>query len=113
MKNGLVWVFTLFTMAATAQVPGGGMNRGGQGMQNMNMGRFYGRVVDSMTGKGVDAASVQLIQNRFDTVSKKRKDYVIGGQLTRANGEFSLEGLPVMGNFKIFPLKFERGRSSA
>ena len=25
----------------------------------------------------------------------------IGGQLTRANGEFSLEGLPVMGNFRL------------
>ena len=101
MKKGLVWVLTLFTLATQAQVPGGGANRGGQGMQNMNMGRFYGRIMDSITGKGVDAASVQLIQNRFDTVTKKRKDYVIGGQLTRANGEFSLEGLPVMGNFRL------------
>lgn len=70
-------------------------------MQNMNMGRFYGRIIDNKTKKGVDAASVQLIQNRFDTVSKKRKDVVVSGQLTKANGDFSLEGLPIMGQFKL------------
>ena len=70
-------------------------------MQNMNMGRFYGRIIDNNTRKGVDAASVQLVQNRFDTVSKKRKDVVISGQLTKANGDFSLEGLPIMGQFKL------------
>jgi outer membrane receptor protein involved in Fe transport len=74
-------------------------NRGG-GMQNMNMGRFYGRIIDN-NRKGVDAASVQLVQNRFDTATKKRKDVVISGQLTKSNGDFSLEGLPIMGQFKL------------
>jgi outer membrane receptor protein involved in Fe transport len=100
MKKGLILIFSLIALLTRAQVPGGG-NRGGQGMQNMNMGRFYGRVIDSISGKGVDAASVQLIQNRFDTVTKKRKDYVIGGQLTKGNGDFNIESLPVMGNFRI------------
>lgn len=106
-------------LSASAQYPGGGGGRPGGG-QNMNMGRFYGRILDSKTNKGVDAASVQLIQNKFDSASKQRKDVVIAGQLTRANGDFSLENLPVMGQFKLRvsgigyqlyekPVKFELG----
>ena len=64
-------------------------------------GRFYGKVIESLTGKGVDAASVQLIQSKFDTVSKKRTDAIINGMLTRANGEFSLENVPLFGQFKL------------
>lgn len=97
-------VFTLLMsvagLVASAQFPGGGGGRPGGG-QNMNMGRFYGRILDSKTNKGVDAASVQLIQNKFDSASKQRKDIVIAGQLTRANGDFSLENLPIMGQFKL------------
>jgi hypothetical protein len=100
MRNFLfIVLLNLASASALAQIPSMG-NRGG-GMQNMNMGRFYGRILDKATNKPVDAASVQLVQNRFDTVTKKRKDFVVGGQLTRSNGEFNLEGLPVMGQFKL------------
>jgi outer membrane receptor protein involved in Fe transport len=78
----------------------GGGNRGGMGGQQMT-GRMYGKVVDAPGGKGVDAASIQLIQNKFDTVSKKRKDVVINGMLTKANGEFSLENVPMFGPLKL------------
>ncbi len=84
-----------------AQIPGGGGRPGMGGGQNMNMGRFYGKIVDSKTNKGIEAVSVQLIQSKFDTVSKKRNDVVIGGMFTNKNGEFSLENLPIMGNFKL------------
>jgi len=39
----------------------------------MNMGRFYGRIVDSMSNKSIEAASVQLIVNKFDSATKKKK----------------------------------------
>jgi len=81
-------------------MPAGAGNRAG-GTQNMNMGRFYGRIMDKNTNHGIDAASVQLIQSKFDTVSKKRKDVVISGQLTKGNGDFSLEGLPITAQFKL------------
>lgn len=85
-----------------AQYPGGGgAARGKGGAAQMNAGRFYGKIVDAANGKPVDAASVQLFQTKFDSTSKTRKDVIIGGQLTRANGDFSLENLPVMGNFKL------------
>ena len=94
-----LFVFLNLLMAGVfAQAPTAG-TRGGT--QNMNMGRFYGKIVDSKTNKPVDAASVQLVQSKFDTVTKKRVDQVISGQLTKANGDFSLENLPVMAQFKL------------
>ncbi|MBD0294814.1 MAG: TonB-dependent receptor, partial [Flavisolibacter sp.] len=73
------------------------MNRnGGQQMT----GRFYGRVVDA-NRKGVEAASVVLVQERMDTVSNQRKEVVAGGMLTPANGEFSIENVPAFGRYKL------------
>jgi len=82
-------------------MPGGGGRPAGGGGQNMNMGHFYGKIVDSKTNKGIEAVSIQLIQNKFDTVTKQRKDVVIDGMLTTKSGNFSLENLPIMGNFKL------------
>lgn len=90
---------TTFAQFPTGGAPGGAGGRG-RG-QAANIGRFYGRVVDTKTNKGIDAASIQLIQNRFDTVSKKRKDTIIAGMLTKGNGDFSLEGLPLFGQFRL------------
>lgn len=90
----------LFSTATYAQMPGGG-NRPGGGGQQMNMGRLYGKIVDTKTGKPIDAATVTLTQNKFDSVSKTRKDVIVNGQLTKANGEFSLEGLNIMVQYKL------------
>ena len=53
--------FLLFSTVAFGQFPGAG-NRGGG--QNMNMGHFYGKVVDSTTNKGIDAAIKEIRQVR-------------------------------------------------
>ncbi len=76
------------------------MPKGGFGKQ-MNVGRFYGRVIDATTKRGIEFASVQLTQNRMDTVTKLLKDVIVSGQLTKANGDFSLENLPVIGEYKL------------
>ncbi len=57
--------------------------------------------MDAKTDKGMDGASVQLIQSKFDTVTRKRKDTVIAGMITAKKGDFSLENLPMFGNFKL------------
>ncbi len=67
----------------------------------MPTGAFYGKIVDSITGKGIDAASVQLLQNKYDSVSRSRKDVIIGGMLTQSNGDFRIEGVPLMGQYKL------------
>lgn len=101
MKHFLILaITTLFVTSSHAQFSGGG-GRGGMGGGNMNIGRFYGKLIDSKTNKGVDAASVQLIQSKFDTVLRKRKDTIVGGMLTRANGEFSIENLSIGGNYRL------------
>ena len=79
-------------------MPGG--NRGA-GMAQQMTGGFYGKILDSITNKPIEAASVQLIQSKYDSVDKKRKDVVINGMLTKNNGQFNLEGVPVMGQYKL------------
>ncbi len=99
LRTGLsiAMLFTCLTIAA--QMPGG--NRGQMGGQNMNVGHFYGKIIDSTSNKPIEAASVQLIQNKFDSASKKRKDVVVSGMLTTKKGEFSLENLMVMAAYKL------------
>ena len=83
-----------------AQMPGGGQgNRSGAAQQLT--GGFYGKILDSVTNKPIDAASVQLVQNKYDTATKKRKEVVINGMLTRKDGEFDIESVPIMGQYKL------------
>ena len=98
MYKLLLVIFLVFSIQGIAQIPGGGRPTGSQ---NMNMGRFYGRIVDATTNKNIQAASVQLVQSKMDTVTKKRKEVVVSGQLTKGNGDFNLENLPIMGQFKL------------
>lgn len=86
----------LFSLSVFAQMPGSNAARGGQQMT----GRFYGRIVDA-SNKGIEAASIVLVQNKVDTITKQRKEVVVGGMLTQANGDFSIEGVPVMGRYKL------------
>lgn len=101
MRRIVLFALSLVLLQTTtlAQIPGGGAggNRGGQQMN----GRFYGKILDSQLNKGIDAASVQLIQNKLDTATKKRKDVVIAGMLTTGNGDFSLENIPLFGQYKL------------
>ena len=90
----------LFPAWLAAQFPQGGRGQIGGGAP-MNIGRFYGKVVDKETGKGLGYASVQLHGMRFDSVSRSMKPALIAGQLTQENGDFSLENLPVRGQFTL------------
>lgn len=59
------------------------------------MGKVYGKVLDDKTGKPVDVASVALLQK------KGGKQELVKGSITEADGEFSLDELPVMGAFEL------------
>lgn len=99
MKKLFLTVISLFTISVLfAQMPGGNRGMGGQ---SMNVGHFYGKVMDVATNKPLESVSVQLIQNKMDSVTKKRKDVVIAGMLTDKKGDFSLENLPVIATFKL------------
>ncbi len=95
MRIFLTAVLLIAITSLYAQPPA----RSGAGQQ-MN-GRFYGKLVETISGKSVEYASVQLTQNRMDTATKQRKDVIVTGMLTKANGEFSLENIPLFGQYKL------------
>ena len=61
---------TLITLSLTAQMPG--MGNGKNAQAPPNMGHVYGKIVDT-SGNPLSDVSVMLLQNKFDTVSKKEK----------------------------------------
>lgn len=81
-----------------AQRPGGGQFPGAG--REMPKGRFYGKVVDDK-GKGVAYAAVQLYGMKLDPETKKRAEALLAGQITAENGDFSLEDVPVRGEFTL------------
>lgn len=98
----LVLFFVASVFSVAAQMPAGaGGGRGRTAGANATIGHFYGRLLDAKTNKGIDAASVQLFQSKFDTASKTMKDTLVGGMLTRPNGDFSIENLPIFGNYTL------------
>ena len=99
MSKLFLALFTLLSLNTFAQYPGGGRPSGAT--QNMNIGRFYGKIMDAKSNKGVEASSVQLVQSVFDSTTKAKKNKIIAGQLTKSNGDFSLDGLPVRGQFML------------
>src|SRR4051812_45718467 len=104
MKN-LLFAALLFSFnhlfAQTPSQGSGGGNMKGM-MEKMKVGHLYGKIVDSTSGKGVEFCSVQLMGNMFDTVTKAiKKDVIIDGQLTKENGDFSLEKVNVLGKYTL------------
>ena len=84
-----------------AQMMGiGGMGSGMKGAKS-KIGHFYGKVVDSVTGKAIPFAAIQISGPQWDSVSKTNKTVALAGQLTGDNGQFSFDKLPVMGNFTL------------
>ena len=93
----LALIFTQVTLFAQPPVT---MGRGNSSRPSFN-GNFYGRVLEAKSNKAIEFASVQLLQNKFDSATKKRKDVVIAGMLTNTKGEFRLENIPVFGQYKL------------
>jgi len=95
MKNLLLMlVFIGGVFSLKAQYPGAG------GKNVPNMGHVYGKIIDS-TGHPIAEATVILLHNKYDSVSKKNKEVLLKGLATNSNGEFSFEDLPVFGALKL------------
>jgi hypothetical protein len=94
MKKIYTLIFFVSSLFVNAQFPGGG---GGnkemmKAMKDIK-GRVYGKIVDAKTKKPVEFASVVVLWYN--------KDSLIGGALTKENGEFNIENLPSMGGFRV------------
>src|SRR5687767_7900274 len=97
MKKILLLILLLTSLISFSQMPGGGR----MGGQSINIGHFYGKIIDSATNRPLESVSIQLIQNKLDSATKKRKDVVVAGMLTDKKGDFSLENLPVIATYKL------------
>ncbi len=73
-------------------------NVGSTQKQNANFGHVFGKVIDA-NGKAVDAATVQLLQIKIDSITQAKKEISFRTQITEANGDFSMEDLPLTGNY--------------
>jgi outer membrane receptor protein involved in Fe transport len=86
-------ILLVVTVASYAQFP----TAGGKGNPAPpQIGHVFGKVTDS-SGKGINGVSVILMQQKFDSVTKKKKDVLLKAVTTKSNGEFNLEDLPVIG----------------
>jgi outer membrane receptor protein involved in Fe transport len=62
---------------------------------------IYGKVVEEKSGKGIEAASVQLFIAVKEDSAAASRDSLIGGMLTERNGDFKLENLTQADSFKL------------
>ncbi|MBE7169127.1 MAG: TonB-dependent receptor [Williamsia sp.] len=93
-KPLLVWLLgNLVSIAVFAQVEREPPTLEDEPLIKLKSNRLYGKLVDSRTQKGVDAASVQ--------VYALRKDSLITGMLTKANGDFSFRNLPAADSVRL------------
>jgi len=96
-KITLILIAFVISVSSIAQFPGAAA--GGTRQGPPSIGHIYGKIVD---GSGaVSEASVVILQNRFDSVSKKKKDILLKAVVTKGNGEFDFTDLPVMGPLKL------------
>jgi outer membrane receptor protein involved in Fe transport len=102
MMKKLFFAVAAFIISSSlfAQMPGSMPPDGAQKGTPPSIGRVYGKLVDS-TGNGIRDASVVVLQNKMDTVTKKMKEVLLKGVTTQANGDFNLEGMPILGQLNL------------
>ena len=94
----ILLLLTLLNVTTNAQYPGMGGSKAAGGSNNM--GHFYGKIVDA-SKKGIGGITLQIKGSKFDPITKKTNEVILGTMLSADNGDFSFESLPVMGNFKL------------
>ncbi|HVZ57151.1 MAG TPA: outer membrane beta-barrel protein, partial [Chitinophagaceae bacterium] len=98
MKKLLLVLITAVALVTVhAQMPMAGNGKGGQ---QANIGHVYGKIVDSL-GKPIGEVSVMMMESKYDPKTKKNKEVLLKGLVTKANGEFSLEELPMFGKLTL------------
>ena len=60
--------------------------------------RIFGKVLDEKSGKGLEAASVQLYMY---SQGSNGKDSLIRGTFTKGNGDFNFDALPAADSFRV------------
>ena len=92
----LIYVFTFFSNYLFAQIdkepiPEPEMNL----IHSQSVNSVFGRIVDLQTNKGIDAASIQLYMRITGSLSRQTKDSLIGAMLSKPNGDFLFNKIPL------------------
>ncbi len=98
-----LFIVSFIFFSAAAQYPGGGgtYSKGGAASRaNLNIGHFYGKIVDDKK-KGVAGVTVQLLGSKYDTATKQIKQKVVKTDITENNGDFDLDGISLIGSYKL------------
>lgn len=90
----------LISYVSIAQYPGAGNSPGSNGRQKL-AGTMYGKLVEASSSKPIGYASVELLQRKYDSATKKTTEVVITGMLSEANGDFRLENVPAFVSLKL------------
>jgi len=86
---------TAFAQPQTGGRPGGtGGSGAGQPGRPTPKGRVYGKLFDARTNKPLEFV-VLRVYKEDSLVVKEKNPLVLGGALSQANGEFTIEDLPV------------------
>ena len=94
MKFFLILLVTVFLFSAIhAQIDRDPQPAADPPGLRISTSRLFGKLVDNKTGKAIEAASVQLYQ--------VKKDSLVGGMLTKSNGDFSFEDVEAGDSLKI------------
>lgn len=96
-----ILVLNLFSLVAFSQIPAGGGRPAGAGGQNLNMGHFYGKIVDSGSTKGLEGITIQLLELKYNPSTKKTKETIASAFITKANGDFSFDNLSILSKYKL------------
>ena len=97
MKKILLFITIVFAnYFSIAQMPGGMQGNMGGG----NIGHVYGKLVDT-DGKPVSGVSVMLMGKKVDSVTKKIKEILVKGMITKSNGDFNFEELSIRGSLNL------------
>jgi outer membrane receptor protein involved in Fe transport len=85
---------------AIAQVPGGAPSGGMQAGKSMPeppaIGSVTGKLLDS-NGKAIAGASIAITGMRMDTATRKFRQVLLKSSVTRSNGSFKVDELPIAG----------------
>ena len=93
MRKALLIAFTTLLIYTLKAQPRMGMPMGGNA-------HVYGKITDNSV-KALADVSVLVMQQKFDSATQKNKDILLKVMVTKANGEFNFEELPMTSRLSL------------
>jgi outer membrane receptor protein involved in Fe transport len=100
MKPLILLLSTFFFLVTQAQVDREELPLTNNSILRLNSSSIQGKVVDAVSRKGIELATVQLYAYIQDNISAVR-DTLVSGMFTKSNGDFNFSNLPQVDSFRI------------